>query len=99
MTNVLEDTCAARAGIKIGDIITAVDDTKITSYSDLKNTLRSHSVGDAIELTVYRSGEYLTLSGTWDERIPAGPDASGSGSSEDAGSGANLPGQGIVPWG
>ena len=99
VTNVLEDTCAARAGIKIGDIITAVDDTKITSYSDLKNTLRSHSVGDAIELTVYRSGEYLTLSGTLDERIPAGPDASGSGSSEDAESGENLPGQSVFPWG
>ena len=100
VTNVLEETCASRAGVKIGDIITAIDDTEITSYSDLKNALRDSSAGDTIELTVYRSGEYLTLSGTLDERPPAGPISSENENSSESSTDENAPkqNQGLFPW-
>jgi len=59
---------AHRAGIKglgrdrygqlyIRDIITAIDNHKITSYDDLYNTLDNYRVGDTVTVTVERDGK------------------------------------------
>jgi len=62
------NSAAQAAGMKISDIITAIDDNPITSTSTLKAALQKYSVGDTAKITVYRSGEYLTLDVTFDER-------------------------------
>jgi serine protease Do len=66
------DSPAERSGIQTGDIITAIDDTPIGSYSELKSVLRSYSAGETAQITVYRAGQVLTLELTFDEVRPAG---------------------------
>ena len=39
------------------DVITKVDDTKISSTTELQNVLYSHSIGDEITITYYRNGK------------------------------------------
>lgn len=39
------------------DVITQVDDTKISSTTELQNVLYSHSIGDEITVTYYRNGK------------------------------------------
>ncbi len=63
-------SCAAEAGLKVGDIITAIDDTEITSSSDLIAAKKQYKAGDTASLTIYRSGEELTLTIVFDEEKP-----------------------------
>ena len=39
------------------DVITKVDDTKISSTTELQNALYNHSIGDEITVTYYRNGK------------------------------------------
>lgn len=52
-----EESAAERAGIAQGDIITAVEGTTITTMDELNAIKNEHNAGDAITLTIYRSGE------------------------------------------
>ncbi len=63
-------SCAEKAGIQTGDIITKVGDKDIESYSDLKSAVRRYSAGDTAEITLYRAGESMTVSITFDEAKP-----------------------------
>ena len=65
---VVDDSCAAKAGLQEGDIITKLDDTDITSSDDLQNALSEYRAGDTATLTVSRSGQTQTLTITFDER-------------------------------
>ena len=68
--NVEAGTAAAMAGVLTGDIITAVGGQTVESYGDLSQALKQYSAGDTTELSVYRNGETLTLSITFDEYRP-----------------------------
>jgi serine protease Do len=52
---------AAKSGIKKGDIITAIDDVKVTSTGTLIKQRDSHKPGEYVVLTVYRSSSCGTL--------------------------------------
>ena len=65
---VVDNSCAATAGLQVGDIITKLDDTDITSSDDLQNALAEYRAGDTATLTVSRSGQTQTLTITFDER-------------------------------
>jgi len=67
---IVEGSCAETAGLKMGDIITAVDRFPVASVSDLQSALKNYSAGDEAELTVSRSGEVLTLKVVFDEKQP-----------------------------
>ena len=56
---------ADQAGLQLGDVITAIDDTEITSLDDLTAARKSYTAGDTCTLTVYRQGETTTLQLTW----------------------------------
>jgi 2-alkenal reductase len=58
---VLPGTPAAKAGIKDGDIITAVGGTKLDSNTSLRGALMQHKPGDTITLDVLRDGKTLSL--------------------------------------
>ena len=60
-------SCADKAGVREKDIITAIGDRQITGYTDLTSALHSFSAGDTTEVTVYRGGEDITLTITFDE--------------------------------
>ena len=54
------------SGLKAGDIITAIDDTAVSSGDALRSALRGYSAGESATLTVSRSGETLKLTVTFD---------------------------------
>ena len=67
VNSVTSGGAADKAGLKPGDIITAIDSTAIKSSSDLTAAVKSRHAGDTATLTVYRSGSSITLSITFDE--------------------------------
>lgn len=65
--NVTSGGAAEKAGIKAYDIITELDGYAVSSRDELKQELLFHSAGETADIVVWRSGEYLTLSITFDE--------------------------------
>lgn len=61
VTSVEEDSGAASAGVRPGDIILAVDDTRITRAVDLARAIAGRDPGDEIGLEVWRDGSGQTL--------------------------------------
>ncbi len=59
------DSAAARAGLKMGDVITKVDGTDIKSVEDLNLAKKKYSAGDAATLEVYRPDGTVTVEITW----------------------------------
>lgn len=57
VSNVVEGSGAAAAGIEKGDIITAFDGKAVTSASDLMMDVRTKAPGDTVTITVNRDGE------------------------------------------
>ena len=64
---VLDGSCADKAGIKEGDIITAVDGEAITSADELREAVKAHKAGDRVKFTLWRDNETLTVTATLDE--------------------------------
>jgi putative serine protease PepD len=54
-------TPAAQAGLKAGDVVTAVDGTSIASGDDLTRAIDSHKPGDTITLKYRRGGSEHTV--------------------------------------
>lgn len=67
VVNVTSGGAAEKAGIKAYDIITELDGYAVSSMDELKQELLFHSAGETADIVVWRSGEYLTLSITFDE--------------------------------
>jgi len=65
---VMEGYAAEEAGLQLGDIVTKVDDTVVDSKEALTSSLRSYSAGDSAKLTVYRNGQYLEFTVSFDEK-------------------------------
>ena len=57
VASVTEDGPAAKAGIEKGDVITKLGDDEITSADGLIIALRSHEVGEKVEVTLMRGKE------------------------------------------
>ena len=57
-----------KAGLQLGDVITKLNETAITSMTDLTMAKKGYKAGDTVTLTVYRSGEYITLDLTFDQQ-------------------------------
>ena len=58
---VAEDSPAKEAGLQKNDVITAADGETITGSSDLVKYVRTRSVGDKVEFTVFRQGETIKI--------------------------------------
>ena len=53
----LEDySPAEKAGLRVGDIITAVDDQEVKNMDDLNKIKNSHQIGDTVKVKVNREG-------------------------------------------
>ena len=68
VSNVVDDSPAARAGVQVGDIITRFDGEDVTSSRKLTTMVRKAEAGDPADLEVWRDGKVETLSTTLDER-------------------------------
>ena len=58
---VVPNSSAAAGGVEEYDVITAINGNEIVTYTDLRQELYSHQVGDSIEVTVLRNGEEIQL--------------------------------------
>ena len=59
-----ENTPAAEAGLRKGDVVVAVDGERVDSALSLVATIRARGVGDKVALTVLRDGKQLDLTAT-----------------------------------
>lgn len=67
--SVTADSPADRAGLKVNDIITQVDETAITGSKDVVSIVGKAQVGQVLKLTVYRQGASVQLEITVGEQI------------------------------
>jgi serine peptidase DegS len=63
-----EDSPAQQAGLKVGDLITHLNDQPVTSDQEAMNRIASMSPGSTVQIRVRRNGQELDLSATLEER-------------------------------
>ncbi|GMW07401.1 MAG: serine protease [Nevskiales bacterium] len=68
---VVPGSAAEKAGVKVGDVILAVDGEAITGASKLRATIGVKRRGEKVSLEVLRDGNRRTLAATLDEREDA----------------------------
>ncbi len=61
VSQVNQNSPAELAGLKSGDIITQINDTKITQATQVKTTISLLRVGSSVKIIVQRDGKALTL--------------------------------------
>jgi putative serine protease PepD len=62
VVSVRANTPAARAGLRAGDVITAIGGTKVSSADELRAAISSHRSGDRVSVTFRRNGKTHTVS-------------------------------------
>ena len=55
------NSAASKAGLQVGDIITAIDGTAISTTEEVIKAKNSHKVGDSLTLSIYRNGDKLDV--------------------------------------
>lgn len=66
---VVENSAASKAGIEAGDLIIAINDTKVSSFSDLSKQLDNYQIGDKITITVSRNDQIKDFEVTLEESV------------------------------
>ncbi len=61
-------SCAEKAGIQVGDVITEFDGKAIASGDDLVTAVKTKRAGDTVNVTLTRQGESVNLAVTLDEK-------------------------------
>jgi serine protease Do len=97
----------AKAGLKQGDVITAIDGQKVTDSSDLTMKVTEHAPGQTVNLDVLRDGKPMKVNVTlglrptgvdFAERNKGGQSPNGSGNEENGGASSyGLHVQAITP--
>ena len=64
ISQVIEDTAAEEAGLKVGDVVLSINGTKIKSASGMRNLVGLMRVGDKMDITVIRDGRKKTMTAT-----------------------------------
>ncbi len=71
LSQVTEDSAAAKAGLEAGDIVLEFRGTPIESASQFRNLVASGRPGEKVEMVVLRNGKRETISATLDARPSA----------------------------
>ena len=61
VTEILEDSDAAKKGLETDDIIVGLNDVNISSLDDLVSAKNSLTAGDTVTLVIYRGGQYYKV--------------------------------------
>ena len=89
---VVDGSPAQQGGLKVNDIITAVNGSEIADKNALVKLVRACEIGDKLKLTVYRQGQTLELTVVIGEQVQ---------SMDDTATQQETPteSQGFFPWG
>ncbi|MFN3191227.1 MAG: VPS10 domain-containing protein [Aureliella sp.] len=68
INSVSPKTAAAKAELQEGDIVVAVDDSRVLSYEDLQKAIRSKKAGDSAKWEIVRDGEAKQVELTYEKR-------------------------------
>jgi putative serine protease PepD len=71
IADVRAGTPASRAGLRSGDVVTAIDGESVDSSDELRRQIEAHAPGDEVELTIRRGGDDETLKVTLGTRPSA----------------------------
>ena len=66
--SVVSGGAGEKAGLQMGDVITKLNGTAITTRTDLTAALKSFRAGDTATMQVYRGGSYVDVTITFDAR-------------------------------
>ena len=70
VVDVAAGSAAETAGIQINDLILAVNETRVTSNSDLSDMISSFNAGDTAKITLQRAGRQMEVTVTFGEYVP-----------------------------
>jgi membrane-associated protease RseP (regulator of RpoE activity) len=70
VSKVVEESPAAAAGIRAGDVLTSVDETETPDFRALRGALGKKKHGEAFRVTVVREERKLTLEGAFAKAEP-----------------------------
>jgi S1-C subfamily serine protease len=59
---------AAKAGLRAGDLVVAIDGQSVADYGEMAARIRAHKPGDKVTLKVVRGGNETTITATLTER-------------------------------
>ncbi len=68
VSKVVDDSPASRAGVQVGDVVSAVDGEAVSSGRSLARAIDGREDGDAVTLEVWRDGSVETLTATLEQR-------------------------------
>ena len=98
VTQIFEKSPAEKAGLKVNDVMTALDGKAIEGYEKLIEALQDKKVGDKVRFTIRRGGNPQEVTVTLEVRPTSGPAAAGGG----RGPGGGRGGRGGIdpdqPW-
>jgi serine protease Do/serine protease DegQ len=61
ISQVIEDTAAEEAGLKVGDVVTSINGTPVKSASAMRNMVGMLRVGDEMSIAIIREGNKKEL--------------------------------------
>ena len=64
IVNITEKSAAEKSGLKEGDIITRIDDTKVEDHDDLSKAITKHKPEEKVTVTYLRDGKQSTTTAT-----------------------------------
>lgn len=70
IAQVVSGSAAEAAGLQVGDLILAVDNTEISSNTTLSAAISGYNAGDTATLTIQRDGQQQTVTVTFGEYTP-----------------------------
>ena len=96
VSNVEPDSAAARAGLRQGDVIVAVDGEKLADNNALRNRIAATKPGSKVAVEVLRDGKTQTLYATLDAQA-ADKSARAAGAENGEGEGLGMTVQPLTP--
>ncbi|RPI14247.1 MAG: DegQ family serine endoprotease [Lysobacterales bacterium] len=80
VSQVIEDSAAAKAGIQAGDVITAINGRPVKDAAGLRNSIGLLSIGDRVDIALLRDGKPRRVTALVGQRDAASEAAGTSGS-------------------
>jgi len=64
IVRVVRGSAAAKAGLKVGDVLVKLDGRRMVEVEELLRTVSSHKVGDTMKIEFRRGDKYMTVTAT-----------------------------------